>query len=52
LWLKIDIIEVNKLLWYLYSLLLKGAFNNDDIEVVEGIEKYNKILLLKEYKLI
>jgi len=46
-----DIIKANKLLRYLYSPPLKGAFNNDDVEVVEGIEEHNKMLSLEEYKL-
>jgi len=50
--LKMDIIKVNKLLRHSYSPLLKGAFNDNDVEAVEGVEEHNEMLLLEEYKLI
>jgi len=49
--LRMDIVKVNKLLRYLYRSLLQGAFNDDDVEVVEGIEECNKMVLLDKYKL-
>ena len=46
-----NIIKANELLQHLYSPPPKGAFNNNDVEVVEGVEEYNEMLLLEEYKL-
>ena len=51
MWLKIDIVKVNKLLQYLYGPPPQGAFNNNNMEVVEGIE-CNKMVLLDKYKLV
>jgi len=51
LWLKMDIIKANELLRHLYGPPLKGAFDDDDVEAVEGVEEYNKMLSLEEYKL-
>jgi len=46
-----DIVEVNKLLRHLYGPPPQGAFNDGNVEVVEGVEERNKMVLLDKYKL-
>ena len=49
--LKMDIVKVNKLLQHLYRPLPQGAFDDDNIKIIKGIEKCNKLVPLEEYKL-
>ena len=47
-----DIVEANEFLQHSYGPPPQGAFDNNDIKVVEGMEKHNKMVLLNEYKLM
>lgn len=49
--LRIDIVEANELLRHSYGPPPQGAFDDDDVEVVEGVEERDKMVLLDEYKL-
>ena len=44
-----EIIKANKALWYLYGPLLKGTFNNKEVNKIVG-EDYNKLLLKESVK--
>ena len=44
-----DIIKVNKVLWHLYRLLLKGIFNNEEVDKMVG-ETYKRISLKEATK--
>jgi len=46
-----DIVEANKLLRHSYRPPPQGAFDDDDVEVVEGVEEHDKMVPLDEYKL-
>ena len=49
--LRMDIVEANELLRHLYGPPPQGAFNDDNVEVVEGVEERDTMVLLDEYKL-
>ena len=49
--LKMDIVKANELLQHLYGPPPQGAFDNNNIKVVESIEECNKIVPLNKYKL-